>query len=65
MNCTVNCTPDGRYNRQQAAAYLGISAKTLANYAVRGLGPRCGKVGGRVFYFQDDLNSFIHQGWIS
>jgi predicted DNA-binding transcriptional regulator AlpA len=59
---SVNIMPDGRLRRRDAALYLGFSEKTLANYAYRGLGPRAVKVGGRVFYYVDDLDAFIQQG---
>jgi len=47
----VTITPDGRVNRTGAARYLGVAAKTLANWAFRGLGPRSVKIGGRRFYY--------------
>lgn len=62
MNVTiagVNMTPDLRLKRPDAAAYLGISAKTLANYKIRGKGPRCIKVAGRCFYYLADLEAFV------
>jgi hypothetical protein len=55
-------TPDGRVNRAGAASYLGVAAKTLANWAFRGLGPRSVKIGGRRFYYVADLEAFIGRG---
>lgn len=63
IEAVVKFTPDGRLSRRDAASYLGMSAKTLANYAYRGLGPRCGKVGGRVFYYLEDLDAYIAREW--
>jgi len=51
--------PDGRMAREDAARYLGLKDKTLAMWSLAGRGPRSVKVGGRVFYFKDDLDAFI------
>jgi hypothetical protein len=51
--------PDGRMDRKNAAIYLGCAPKTLADWATKGIGPRYVMVGGRVFYFQEDLDSWI------
>ena len=50
--------PDGRMTRRDAAAYLGLSEKTLAMYASRKTGPKFVKP-GRTFYFKDDLDAWI------
>jgi hypothetical protein len=55
----VRILPDGRMARGDAALYLGHQPKTLAMWALQGKGPRSLKVGGRVFYFKDDLDAFI------
>ncbi len=52
---------DGRMDRKNAARYTGLSVKTLAMYACRGIGPRYVKR-GRVFYFRDDLDAWINAG---
>ena len=54
--------PDGRISRAQAATYLGISPKTLANYATLGRGPRPRKIGGRIWYDLEDLKAFVTTG---
>lgn len=61
---TVNTcqTPDGRLSRTDAARYLGVASKTLANWRSGGKGPRPVKVGGRVFYWVSDLAAFVQQG---
>jgi hypothetical protein len=51
--------PDGRMDTKNAAAYLGLSEKTLAMMRCKGTGPRFMKVGGRVFYFQNHLDEFV------
>jgi hypothetical protein len=60
----VTMTPDFRLSRKDAAAFLGLSSKTLANWAFRGLGPRSLKVGGRRFYYLADLQTFVSGGGI-
>ena len=58
---TVRCRvlPDGRMSRESSALYLGLKEKTLAMWALQGKGPRFIRVGGRVFYFKNDLDAFI------
>jgi hypothetical protein len=45
--------------RGDAALYLGHQPKTLAMWALQGKGPRSFKIGGRVFYFKEDLDAFV------
>jgi hypothetical protein len=52
--------PDGRLDTTNAAAYLGLSIKTLAMMRCQGTGPRFIKR-GRVFYYQDDLDAWVAQ----
>lgn len=61
-NVKVRILPDGRLNRQDAARYLGLSAKTLAIWGSQGRGPNMVKVGGRVFYYLEDLQAFVGRG---
>lgn len=58
----IRVTPDGRVDRHAAAAYLGLKAKTLGAWAVRGYGPVMIKVGGRAFYRLADLERFVRDG---
>ena len=46
----VRVLPDGRVSRRDAAAILGRTAKTLADWKLRGWGPKTIMVGGRVFH---------------
>ena len=55
----VRVLPDGRMTRRDAAKYLGVADKTLAMWAMGGRGPRLVKVGGRIFYYREDLDAFI------
>ena len=56
--------PDGRMDRKNAAAYLGNAAKTLAQWASRGEGPKFVKR-GRVWYFKEDLDSWLSEGKVA
>ncbi|MCW5716922.1 MAG: helix-turn-helix domain-containing protein [Bauldia sp.] len=51
--------PDGRMNRKSAANYIGCAVKTLADWSMRGVGPRGVRVGGRIFYFRQELDRWI------
>lgn len=53
--------PDGRLDRRNAAAYIGLAVKTLAMHACRGTGPQYIKR-GRVFYYREDLDAWIRAG---
>lgn len=55
----IRILPDGRMSRRDAARYLGLAEKTLAIWACEGRGPKGYKVGGRVFYFLDDLEAYV------
>ena len=55
----VRVLPDGRMTRENAAIYLGLKPKTLAMWELEKKGPSSLKVGGRRFYFKDDLDAFI------
>lgn len=57
----VRMLPDGRLTRKDAAAYLGVTEKTLANWHSAGK-LRARKVGGRCFYFKDDLDNLVGEG---
>ena len=44
---------------RQAAAYLGLSTRTLDRYRVSGDGPVFLKFGGRVRYLCEDLDAWV------
>ena len=54
----VRVLPDGRMTRQEAARYIGIAPKTMATWQMEGK-LRGVRVGGRIFYFKDQLDRFI------
>ena len=57
----VSVYPDGRLDTENAAQFLGLSPKTLAGMRCKGTGPKFIKR-GRIFYFVDDLQSWIKEG---
>jgi hypothetical protein len=46
--------------RHDAARYIGVEDKTLANWDLMKKGPPSALVGGRRFYYKADLDAFIH-----
>jgi hypothetical protein len=50
--------PDGRLDSENAARFLGLSAKTLAMMRSAGTGPKFVKR-GRIFYFLEDLHGWL------
>lgn len=52
----------GRLSRQAAAKALGFSEKTMANWAVQGIGPTPRKLRSRVYYLADDIRAFALSG---
>ena len=59
---SVRVLPDGRLNRRDSAAYLGVSQKTMAMWQLQGKGPASVLVGGRRFCFLDELDRFVREG---
>lgn len=53
--------PDGRVDTKNAAAFIGLSEKTLAMMRCSGKGPNFIKR-GRIFYFVQDLEAWIKGG---
>ncbi len=51
--------PDGRMDTINAAAYVGLSVKTLAMMRSNGSSPPFIKR-GRIFYFQEDLDAWLN-----
>ena len=49
----------GLLTAKQAACYLSISIKWLANQRWQGTGPRFLKVGGAIRYRQSDLDAYL------
>ena len=52
-----------RYLRTpEAARFLGLSGRTLEKHRTYGTGPRYSKLGGRVVYRIDDLQTWVSRG---
>jgi hypothetical protein len=50
-------------NREQAAAFLHVQPKTLANWASQGKGPKFRKPGGKVvLYPRMELEAWVNSG---
>jgi predicted DNA-binding transcriptional regulator AlpA len=57
----ITTFPDGRMDARNAAAYLGLSVRTLDNKRSNGTGPKFVKR-GRVFYYREDLDEWLKAG---
>jgi hypothetical protein len=55
----VRVLADGRMDRVNAAKYLDRRPQTLAVWAMNGKGPQPHNVGGRVFYYLDDIDDYV------
>ncbi len=56
---------NGALNTHEAAMYIGISFATLKKWRVTGQGPRFARVGSRVVYLVEDLNTFLRGSRVS
>jgi len=59
MNRQTGLEQRGYRSEVDAADYMGLAPSTMRAWRVRGRGPRYYKIGGRVFYKQDDLDAWI------
>ena len=48
----------------EAASFLNISPKTLVNWRLLGIGPRYVKIGRRIRYRKEDLESYIQSSLV-
>ena len=55
----IRVLPDGRLTALDAAAYCGISYKSMALYRSQGNGPPFVKLGKSVFYHKADLDAWL------
>jgi predicted DNA-binding transcriptional regulator AlpA len=52
-----------RYLRTpEASRFVGLSIRTLEKHRIYGTGPRYSKLGGRVVYRLEDLQSWVESG---
>ena len=57
----MSSTAQRYLDTRQAAAYLGLSPKTLIKMRITGDGPRYAKVGRRVIYDVADLDAWVEE----
>jgi len=50
---------DGRMPPESAAAYVGCTVKTLAQWRWQGVGPPFVKLRGRIYYFRQAIDGWI------
>lgn len=50
---------------EEVAEYLGVTPKTMANWASSGIGPDYHKINGRRRYDQDDVQRFVAERKVS
>lgn len=62
MTTTQPTSPRRFLRTPDAALVLGLSARTLEKHRCYGTGPAYHKLGGRVVYAVDDLQSWADQG---
>jgi hypothetical protein len=48
-------------NTKEAAEYIRFSASSLNVWRTRNEGPRATNIRGKVFYFKDDLDSWLQE----
>jgi hypothetical protein len=48
-----------KINQKQAAEHLGVKERTLEDYRLRGGGPPFYKIGARVVYESDELDTWL------
>lgn len=58
MQAEVRVDACGRMDRKNAALALGKSQQTLANWKVEGVGPKPFKVGGRCYYWAEEVLAY-------
>lgn len=62
MSDTMDALPLRFLRTPEAARFLGLSGRTLEKHRTFGTGPTYRKIGGRVVYALDDLNSWANRG---
>lgn len=55
----IHVFPDGRMDANSAAAYTGLTVKSLAIMRSLGTGPAFFKLGKKCFYQREDLDAWI------
>jgi predicted site-specific integrase-resolvase len=51
----------GMVHRSDFCDQVGIVARTARLWELRGYGPRARRIGGRVYYVQDEIDTFLKE----
>jgi predicted DNA-binding transcriptional regulator AlpA len=62
MSATLTGFPPRYLRTPDAARFVGLSIRTLEKHRIYGTGPRYSKLGGRVVYRLEDLQSWVESG---
>ena len=62
MSAALSQLPPRYLRTPEAARFLGLSGRTLEKHRIYGTGPRYSKLGGRVVYRLDDLQTWVELG---
>ena len=65
MTPNLSALPPRFLRTKEAAHFLGLSARTLEKHRTYGTGPSYRKLGGRVVYAIDDLESWADRGAVT
>ena len=62
MSTAVAGLPQRYLRTPEAARFVGLSIRTLEKHRIYGTGPRYSKLGGRVVYRLEDLQTWVEGG---
>jgi predicted DNA-binding transcriptional regulator AlpA len=62
MSANLTGFPPRYLRTPEAARFVGLSIRTLEKHRIYGTGPRYSKLGGRVVYRLEDLQSWVESG---
>jgi predicted DNA-binding transcriptional regulator AlpA len=62
MSATLAGFPPRYLRTPEASRFVGLSIRTLEKHRIYGTGPRYSKLGGRVVYRLEDLQSWVESG---
>ena len=62
MSAALSQLPPRYLRTPEASRFVGLSIRTLEKHRIYGTGPRYSKLGGRVVYRLEDLQSWVESG---
>jgi predicted DNA-binding transcriptional regulator AlpA len=62
MSANLTGFPPRYLRTPEASRFVGLSIRTLEKHRIYGTGPRYSKLGGRVVYRLEDLQSWVESG---